>query len=433
MPDLRVRSNNEPIVSLESVSMSPHSVKRNRAVRLTAEASALLSDTLHQKGQAKGQRGRLTQELTAELLGVSTVTARRILHRKGVDRATLIVAFGSLGLAWRDSYCEPAVSMVASPEPPRARMDGAASPVPVSSGLGRAVLRVSAAFVLVALIGIGALASLKAPVDSRFPEPILSRSGSLVSQATEKYHAGEITRARSLLLEAVQINRLYKGPSELAESLKILGDVEAALGNLKVARSRYQEVLQLRSQFLEDERNGSILEALGVLKTRLGDLSGARRDLEQSLKLFRDHGDQPGVAMALRDLGTVAFLSGSTGAAESYFESALSAIRYSSKPDMEIDIRARQALVKANRGRINEAREQLDHCIAYWQAKHHPRWIAETELQLAGVEAQAGNDKVAIRLLISSLTGFRRVGDQLGVKIVTDRLTGLSPSSRSAR
>lgn len=70
----------------------------------------MLQEALNQAWASELRTGKLTREERARLLGLSLVTARRVLEGKPVDRPTLTIAFKSLGFAWDDSFCEFVVS-----------------------------------------------------------------------------------------------------------------------------------------------------------------------------------------------------------------------------------------------------------------------------------------------------------------------------------
>jgi len=402
------------------LSMQPPSVKRNRAVRLNSEVLKSLNEAIQEKWLELATGERLTRDRKADLLGVSAVTAQRILENKGVDRTTLCLAFNSLGLTWDDSLCEPNVRALPKPDP-QAEI-AAPPPLPInrSRKAGSSRVRFAGIASLLALAGIGVHTLNRKDVDSETPDLFLGRSLILLSSGTKKYNDGDIRGAHPLVLEAANISRRYRGPRELSEALKVLGDIEAALGNLESARDHYQQVLDLRALFVEDTRNGSVLEGLAVVKTRLGDLQGAKRDLEHSIKLFTANRDWPGVPIALRDLGTVAYLSGALDEADLRFREALAKLEGMAKPDIVTDIRARRALVTLKRGQVAPARTELRACLAYWRARNHPRWVATTQLQLAMAEMRAGNAAGACELRQLSLQGFEAIGDRAGVKEVTE-------------
>src|SRR5437016_3331279 len=78
---------------------------RRRAVILTPEGLEILRSSLFAGWAQDSAEGKLTREERARRLGVSLLTADRILGGNGVDRVSLMLAFKSLDVSWQDSYC----------------------------------------------------------------------------------------------------------------------------------------------------------------------------------------------------------------------------------------------------------------------------------------------------------------------------------------
>jgi len=381
---------------------------RKRGVQLAPEGLQLVSQTVVQKWQALGGRGKLTREARAEILGVSIATAERLLAGRAVDRATVTLTFRNLSIAWEERYLVP------EPSP--------AMPVEVVE-----IPRVSRR-ILVAGIGVGIVLAAVAGV-SWF---LMARQAALrnwdydcnalLVEGNSLYHQGRFKEAADDVNQAISMARAHDAAASLSTSLRLAGDLAAAHGSFAEAKEHYQQALSLRQAMRQDACKPPILEAIGTLDTELGEYGEAQRNLTESLASYDAFKDPVGVAMAERDLGTVAFDQGRTAVADSWFHSSLRDVSGLGKPDIETDVKGRIALVLLNERRVDEARETLRSCLQYWTARRHPRWIALTEYQLGTVEAAAHHFGVARRLLAQSESGFRTVGDAAGVKKSEDWL-----------
>ncbi len=342
-------------------------------------------------------------------MGVSGITADRILGGHGVDRATLTLAFKSLGLRWCDAYCvaEPAAQATVTDEPVRHSLP--------NTGRRRWL---PTTLVIVTVCAIGALgqfvpAQKKSVVDSQpyFGDELRR----LLDVGTLAFQRADYRTAQASFEAAMKLAREHNVGSELANSLRLSGDVCAAQGNFLVALDRYRESLWLRKTFVVPESIPPVLEAMGDVETKLRRFADANVHLSTSLRLYRELGDRGGVAMAMRDLGTLAFEQSDLEAANRWLESALDELE-GPTTDLEVDIRARLALVWRDCGRLAEARDALLLCLSHWRARGHPRWCAVTNLQLGTVELRLGGAQAAEAYLRRSRDGFVAVGDQAGAR-----------------
>jgi tetratricopeptide (TPR) repeat protein len=97
-------------------------------------------------------------------------------------------------------------------------------------------------------------------------------------------------------------------------------------GNLDRARACYEESLSLAREVGALRLIGSNLNALGELARFRGELGQARESYEQSLAIHRRE-SKDGSAVALVNLGFVAFAQGDIDAARQFFEESLALSR----------------------------------------------------------------------------------------------------------
>lgn len=388
---------------------------RSRAVRLTTAGLEVLRRTLVEVWARESNGRKLTRERRAELLGVSIATAERVLSGKGVDRATLLLAFKSLGLAWDEAYCEHPDAA------PEAESDIQERPQLAPPAPSRPARSHPTGWARAFMVLITAMVMLSAPRSTRItlPEPYIEAWSSAYLRhfmsGTNAYHAGNYVQAKPHVDRALSIARANRSPSHTAGALRLAGDLASAHGDLHVALERYEEAYNLHKVFDATEVRPALLEALGDVRTRLGDFDGARTALTAALKGYSDLNLAVGITMALRNLGSLDEALGNLDAAERQFDDAARAIKSENKPDLMTDVRARRAVVWAKRGRLAAAHAELETCLAHWEEVKHARWIAKTLLQLATVDRLSGQAQSARQRLDRAEALYARVGDRMGV------------------
>ena len=386
--------------------------QRKRAVRLTEDAAAALRVAIVEAWRQKGRAGKLTREARAEMLGLSISTTERVLKCQGVDRATLILAYRNLGLAWQESFVQA--------EEPEAPLEVNQKPVTVAPAwwsrlLTRPIMLAAAAVAMVLVVWpltLSGRAEARNGPEYRATIELLDGSAA--------FHKGDYALAETKVNQSIETARYFKDPGSLAASLRMAGDIAAARGDFETARMRYSSSLVLRQVLKDRHCLPALYEALGDLETRTGDLDKAEGYLKKSLDMFTEFKDPVGVAMAARDLGTVAYLRSDMVHADEWFQKSADALAGQNKPDLETDVAARRALVSAQRGRIEVAQSALNKALDHWQAQKHTRWVAETKLQLATVTALSGDRDEAVKLAQASREGFISVKDAYGEKCAAD-------------
>lgn len=159
-----------------------------------------------------------------------------------------------------------------------------------------------------------------------------------------------------------------------------------------------------------------MLENIGLAEEAQGQLKAAQQDLTASLDGYRSLREEPGVALLLRDLGSVSAEMGKTSQAAALLAQSEAMAAKMNKPELLSDIRAREALVLRDEGRFGEARQLLQEALKFWRAQGHPRWVARTMYQLGTTEGAAGNLDSARSLISESEALFKSVGDKSGVR-----------------
>jgi tetratricopeptide (TPR) repeat protein len=417
---------------------------RRRAVVLTGEALDRLRAALEESWKQDQHGRKLTREGRARRLGLSVVTADRILAGKPVDRASLALAFRSLGLHWEESLCrfpdappsEPEAqsepeAAVSPPDPVPVPSDesppgeesekprpSASAPEPVPSRVvrrSRFPVLLGVAGLLLVLLGLSAAAygfgAWKARADQHRWIAEFARLERLGNSA---YHRGDYAEARRHMVQAVKLARDKESMGRAAGALRLAGDLAGAAGDLVEAKRCYREALTLRQVIGLRATIYPVLQALGTVETRLGETDSARSHLQEALKGCQSEGDWTGVAMCRRDLGSLAVRTGDIAAAKRWYDAGLAALEGLDKPEIAVDIRGQWATVLRDQGRYTEARGILKECLRFWKERKHPRWIAVCQVRLGSVECLAGRYDAARMLLRAALAAFERLGDKAG-------------------
>lgn len=373
--------------------------KRRRAVRLKPDALSALAEALRTEWQKNPQHPKLTREEQARILGVSLTTSQRILKNLGADKASLSIAFRSVGLPWSDDYCETAG---AQPE---------ILPSPASR-TNQPLLRVSAIAVF-ALVVLSALMSFRDDQSARAQSAEWQTAYVLAYEHAEnQYNQGNYRVARTEIHRAISIAREWENAPRLASALRLSGDLESASGNYKIAYARYKEAIGIREGMGEKRALPALMEAMGTAELRQLNLDSAKKYFRQSHELFRDAKDWTGVAMACRGLGRTYHLLGDLTQAEGWFEQGFSALEKVEKPDLETDLKSLQGLLLYDQGQRVRAQSLLRAALNYWMEKGHPRWVATMRMRYAQI---SGDKILANSLLEESKREFQRLGDMGGV------------------
>ena len=384
---------------------------RKRAVRLSADGIKLLQEGLQARWQAEFGDRRPTRAALADLLGVSITTAERILTGQGVDRATILLAFRSVELAFDEEFLEKDRS-----EPPVDTPLQIERP-PIDAGTLAQRPKIKPLNVGIGILCF-ALAAIAVFNRSSLPdvvtEPWMNDYKQQFDDAERLYHAGSYSSAREKIKSAIHLARTHDSMGRLATCLVVAGELEVESGAFASARARFEEAITLRSVSKKEGDIVAIRESLGDLLTKMGEYPRAEQELRLAYAGFRRLRDSGGMAMSLRELGTLEYSQKRWAAAERYFQQALGCISAERSPDRAADLGARRALVWNQMGRREEAAQTLRVYLQYWSDKGHPRWIATTQFQLGTVLADMGKSSEAIPILRQSELGFKAVSDREG-------------------
>lgn len=377
---------------------------RHRGIRLSEEAIRLIESRLSQMWHEQRRLGKLTRRGMSELLHLSEKTVDRVLRGERVDRATIKQAVLRLNIEWDESFivvepAEPAAE--ASLEPQAARRRFPFVPVAVAA-------------VAIASLGYWGGSRLSAPKVEPTPNWQVEFFDRL-AKGTQQYQKGDLKSAKSEFEAVLQLAETHDDLSGKSEALRMLADIDLAQGRFREARDGYAAALEAKEKTGQSSTYPAIQQALGVAELKLKNYPAAKGWVRKALDGFVAGNDFGGMAMAQRDLGSLAAAQGDFEGALAWFASARSGMGRATKTGLLMDIRAQEALVHLSLGDLAKADQMLTDCLEFWERENHPRWIARTKLQLSQVKLAKGLRAEAVALVSEAASGFRKVGDPTGL------------------
>ncbi|MGB8646911.1 MAG: tetratricopeptide repeat protein [Anaerolineae bacterium] len=134
---------------------------------------------------------------------------------------------------------------------------------------------------------------------------------------------GELTEARRLYGESLDINKKLGDQQGIASSLHQFGNLAKDQGELAEARRLYDESLDIKKKLGNQQGIASSLHQFGNLAKDQGELAEARRLYGESLDINKKLGNQQGIAYTLGQLGTLARLQGRFDEAKENYKQVL--------------------------------------------------------------------------------------------------------------
>ena len=386
------------------MAVSKEKQPRQRAVRLTSEAAAMLSAKLGEVWIARNPGKRLTREARAELMGVSPVTADRILNGERVDKSSILIAFGQLGLEFDDSH------WIHARETAAIGTDSVDRPSPVDARKRRPLGLYLLGGGAVLAVGCSLLAWPKL-----LPTQDVRRENEFhqhLDEGFKAYHRGTYALASYHIDRAIEMSH-DRNASDVIDALRLKGEMHVKDGEYAKALSCFEDCLTFMRRTDTYRGDDVVFELIGNTQVQLGRFDEARSAYQESLKRARARNDIPEIGAALRGLGTVAGKQGDTLLAKALYREAISALSKGSEPAMVCDIEARLALVMSDEGGHQRALETLQKCLGYWKQEKHARWIATTEYQIGTVYCSKGDWAAGRAYLKSARQGYESVNDAL--------------------
>ncbi len=134
----------------------------------------------------------------------------------------------------------------------------------------------------------------------------------LVNLGAVELIRGKLTEARTVLWQALRVQRKRRDHAEIAVILLNLGVASERESDLRNARRFYAASLRLRRRIGEPNSIALSLNNLGIIEEKAGHLDEARSHHEEAVEIRRSIGDRGGLAQSLFSLAAVQALTGET-------------------------------------------------------------------------------------------------------------------------
>ena len=230
------------------------------------------------------------------------------------------------------------------------------------------------------------------------------RLQALVMLGLADLHAerGRPMRALSWYGEALQIQRQVGDQHAQAGLLDAIATLEAQQGDEERARGTWDEALAL-ARASGDRRSEARVRAHRAVMERQTEMGeSSRHGLLLALGVAREVGDRQLEAELLGELGELDLSLGHLAAARSYLGRAVQLASKLGAPLLEGSVRGALGELKAADGLIDEAREELEHGRDLLHDARQRLALVGLLERWAEVEADAGNEEGASRLLIEA-------------------------------
>jgi predicted ATPase/DNA-binding SARP family transcriptional activator len=242
-------------------------------------------------------------------------------------------------------------------------------------------------------------------------------AGNLCNLANVEMRVGNYSSARSLLEEALAINRGLGNRSWEAVNLNNLGAIALEVGDYALARTHFELAVVIHRELGNWRSLAIALSNLGSTVGKLGDNDRARELLEESLSISREIGHRSSVAQDLTTLADVDIVTGNHAAASARLIEVLGLIE-------ELGLR----------GEMDEAFRHAARVVCGTSDGRIASTVTiaalERAARLQGV-AEYYREELGITLYPAALTGHERFLAELNEKLGKDRFARARDSGRA--
>jgi predicted ATPase/DNA-binding SARP family transcriptional activator len=218
---------------------------------------------------------------------------------------------------------------------------------------------------------------------------------------------GDLTRARSLMEQSLEIYEQREDLEGIATTLANLGIIRRDTGDLDLARELLERGLALNRRLGNRVGTGSCLSHLGMLAYHQGDHATARALHEESVMLHREIGTPLGIARALTDLGVAAGAAGDYPAAHAAHAESLEIFQ---KLRHRVHIAwslSNVAATSAALGDVTAALTLYRRGLAIFAEMRHSRGVAGVLIGIAEITLRNGSGGWKAARLLSAAQALR--------------------------
>jgi len=240
----------------------------------------------------------------------------------------------------------------------------------------------------------------------------LKRAKALNRAAFLAQWLSDLATARALYEEALPIWRVAGPCPELADALRILGDVMVYQGDTASGLALLDESLAMSHALGDEEGAAWTLLDLGQHAYNRGENSAARAMRRESLALHRKLGNPNGIAGILNNLGRQALDEGDLELVQPLFEESLALFRVLGDRRMSADCLNGLAELAAVRGDFASAEVLLREALSAWRGVGHRVGANYTLLNLGLLQTLWDELALAGELIREGVGVAEKLGDQ---------------------
>ena len=223
---------------------------------------------------------------------------------------------------------------------------------------------------------------------------------------------GHLSEGRTLLAEQLAQPRDASAAALRGRCLHGAANLARLVGDLSIARKLAEESIEIRRRIGDRRTIAVSVEGLGLVLWNLGENRAARACYEESLAIYRELGLQVEIGNTLNNLGIVLHNLGDIDGARALYEQALALRRALGDPSgIANSLHALAELVQ-HIGALASAREMLDEAVKIYEELGDQRSVSHAWTDIASVMCDQGDEDGASALFRESLATSMRLGDQ---------------------
>ncbi|MEO7020474.1 MAG: tetratricopeptide repeat protein [Ktedonobacteraceae bacterium] len=220
---------------------------------------------------------------------------------------------------------------------------------------------------------------------------------------------GNLTQAEALLHEGLALARVVGRDEQISDLLRNLGLVEDNRGNYTVAEGYFLEGLELASQFAQHEQMCHLLTGIGIVSNKLRRTTAAEASFQKALGLARHLGNYERCGALLLNLGWLASEQGNYDQAEAYYQECLSLAQHYGYDQLQGGLLVNLGALLISRGRYDQSRAYLQNALVCVRRVGNHLWVDQALLALGELAVLENQTKQAEAYLLEGLEIARRL------------------------
>ena len=216
-------------------------------------------------------------------------------------------------------------------------------------------------------------------------------------------------KARSLLMEALEIARHLENPTMIAQIYESLGIVAFNAADYAVADSYTQKALHMFETIGFTRAVERVFKYLSRISWAQGEMTQAQTYLEQALQMARESGDALKTIEALANLGQLVVESNALAMAKRLYKEAVSLLPQVATPAHKAEALDRLGNLAIDVGLYGPARQHFEENIPIFQADNNRSGVAWAYRNLGTIAYELGDFEAAQHHYEESLFIHRQI------------------------